>query len=275
MAFTKITQADLNSRGATTLPNQPAISAQELKEEFDAPAKEVVAPKVNNLITELEAATGAANIGAVAPTGQTGNNIQAVLNSLAAETASIETRIPEDSEEITDAVNKRHTHDNKALLDTYTQTNSDLADAVSSKHTHSNKALLDTYTQTESDLASAVSNTHSHSNKSTLDKITEDNDGNPLFNGNKIPTSGSGYCDYERPIEWQATAPTSSDGDNTDLLFVGGSNTADNATGGSAPDVYYRDEFGWNKFISASFGDTDLSAGVTPLRTGELYFVYE
>ena len=38
-------------------------------------------------------------------------------------------------------------------------------------HSHSNKALLDTYTQTETNLASAVSNNHTHSNKATLDAI--------------------------------------------------------------------------------------------------------
>ncbi len=66
----------------------------------------------------------------------------------------------------------RHTHTNKALLDTYTQTESDIADAVSKKHIHNNKALLDTYTQTESDIADAISKEHTHSNKAVLDTIT-------------------------------------------------------------------------------------------------------
>ena len=39
-------------------------------------------------------------------------------------------------------------------------------------HTHSNKALLDTYTQTEADLADAVAKKHEHSNKTVLDGIT-------------------------------------------------------------------------------------------------------
>lgn len=38
-------------------------------------------------------------------------------------------------------------------------------------HTHSNKALLDTYTQTEANLADAVTKKHAHSNKTELDKI--------------------------------------------------------------------------------------------------------
>jgi hypothetical protein len=39
-------------------------------------------------------------------------------------------------------------------------------------HTHVNKALLDTYTQTEADLADAVAKKHSHDNKTVLDDIT-------------------------------------------------------------------------------------------------------
>ena len=39
-------------------------------------------------------------------------------------------------------------------------------------HTHSNKDLLDSYTQTEANLADAVSKKHSHDNKSVLDGIT-------------------------------------------------------------------------------------------------------
>ena len=39
-------------------------------------------------------------------------------------------------------------------------------------HTHTNKELLDSYTQTEADLANAVSKVHEHANKSVLDSIT-------------------------------------------------------------------------------------------------------
>ena len=82
MSFTKITQSELNSRGATTLPDKPTISTLALKQEFDAPAKEVVAPDVNRLIDELQAPTSAASLGAVAPTGKSGNTVQAVINSV-------------------------------------------------------------------------------------------------------------------------------------------------------------------------------------------------
>ena len=41
-------------------------------------------------------------------------------------------------------------------------------------HTHANKELLDSYTQTEADLANAVAKVHEHGNKSVLDGITAD-----------------------------------------------------------------------------------------------------
>ena len=40
-------------------------------------------------------------------------------------------------------IGKAHTHSNKALLDTYTQTEADLADAVTKKHAHANASVLD------------------------------------------------------------------------------------------------------------------------------------
>lgn len=43
----------------------------------------------------------------------------------------------------------RHTHSNKALLDSYSQTEANLADAVSKKHTHTNKTVLDGITSSK------------------------------------------------------------------------------------------------------------------------------
>lgn len=58
----------------------------------------------------------------------------------------------------------------------------DLADALKEKvnaasegnHSHLNKALLDTYTQTEADLADAVAKKHAHTNATVLNGITAD-----------------------------------------------------------------------------------------------------
>lgn len=41
-------------------------------------------------------------------------------------------------------------------------------------HTHANKELLDSYTQTDADLANAVAKVHEHGNKTVLDGITSD-----------------------------------------------------------------------------------------------------
>lgn len=156
MAFTKITNQELNSRGATTLPNQPKISATALKQEFDAPAKNIVAPKFNNLIDELEATTGAASLGIVTPTGRTGETVQAVIDDISDDLATLEAGV---------------------------------GPAIAEAHTHPNKELLDTYTQTEEALASAVADDHTHANKSTLDKFS-DVSGVPYYNG--APIAGSG-----------------------------------------------------------------------------------
>ena len=71
----------------------------------------------------------------------------------------------------------------KTDLDTHTG-NSDIHitavertkwDAAEGKaHTHTNKALLDTYTQTEENLADAVAKKHEHANKTVLDGITDE-----------------------------------------------------------------------------------------------------
>ena len=47
--------------------------------------------------------------------------------------------------------------------------------ASEGNHSHANKALLDTYDQTNADLKAAVEQKHTHGNKATIDKITEDN----------------------------------------------------------------------------------------------------
>lgn len=47
------------------------------------------------------------------------------------------------AEKVNAASEGNHSHPNKALLDTYTQTEADLADAVAKKHGHDNKEVLD------------------------------------------------------------------------------------------------------------------------------------
>lgn len=168
MSFTPINPLDFNGKGARSLPNQPAIPADALKAKFDEPSTDVLAPAFNRLIGELEDSSAASSLGANAPTGRTvaAQTVQAGLNVLSSDLATLEASAGQ-------AIADAHTHANKALLDTYTQTEADLAQAVADDHTHSNKALLDTYTQSETDLADAVSKKHSHSNKALLDTYTQ------------------------------------------------------------------------------------------------------
>ena len=184
MAFRKIIPSDYNDKDVSGLPNQPTISPTALKQRFDAPAKEVVGPAVNSLIDALEATTAAADIGAVAPIGRVGTTVQGVMNSISGDLDTAEANI-------VDLQGDSHTHDNKALLDTYTQAEADLAQAVADDHTHSNKALLDTYTHSDTDIGQAITDDHTHSNKPTLDKWSESG-GDIYFDGVKV---GKGTVD--------------------------------------------------------------------------------
>lgn len=73
-----------------------------------------------------------------------------------------------------DAATKANTAESNAKSYTDTEVGKDRArlDALEADtHTHSNKALLDTYTQTEENLADAVAKKHEHSNSAELAKI--------------------------------------------------------------------------------------------------------
>lgn len=271
MAFTKITDTELNSRGATTLANQPAISPQALKEEFDAPAKAIVAPKFNGLIDELEASTGAASLGATAPTGYTGNTIQALLNAIGAAVKTLE------ASEVGATPPTGQTGDNVQTLinNIYTaidNINSSISTLNGAKHTHSNKSLLDSYNQTNTDIADAVSKKHSHSNKTTLNKLSEDSNGNPTYSGNKIPTTGE-MGGFQTFIDDDVLEPVAS-GVAGDLVLVG-------ATGSSARDLYRYENNAWVKInlsngsTPITYSTTDLTAGTSELDTGSVYLVYE
>lgn len=78
------------------------------------------------------------------------------------------------AQEVQDEIAKAHSHDNKALLDTYTQTEVNLKDAVDKKHTHANAAELDKIA--DGDKAkwdTAAGKAHDHANKTELDKFVD------------------------------------------------------------------------------------------------------
>ena len=104
MAFTKLTNADFNDKGALSMPNRPSetMSAQEIKTQFDAPSREVVMPAYNRLIDELEAETGAASIGVVAPTGGSGQTVQALFNNAYNKIENIDGEIEDIIDDVTE-----------------------------------------------------------------------------------------------------------------------------------------------------------------------------
>lgn len=77
---------------------------------------------------------------------------------------------------VTTLEGKAHTHSNKALLDTYTQTEVDLADAVAKKHEHSNKTVLDGITSEKVTAWDKVSEKANDADLATIAKTGNVND---------------------------------------------------------------------------------------------------
>ena len=109
MSFTKINDTDYADKGVIGLADTPGLTTQAMQEKFDEIAIDVIIPKTNNLIDELEATTASASVGAVTPTGLTASaNLQAIINALYSILAICDTQ--------------KHTHSNKTTLDNLTQT---------------------------------------------------------------------------------------------------------------------------------------------------------
>lgn len=77
---------------------------------------------------------------------------------------------------VTTLEGKAHTHSNKALLDTYTQTEANLADAVAKKHGHSNKTVLDGITAEKVTTWDKVSEKANDADLATIAKTGNVND---------------------------------------------------------------------------------------------------
>ena len=77
---------------------------------------------------------------------------------------------------VTTLEGKAHTHANKALLDTYTQTEANLADAVAKKHEHTNKTVLDGITAEKVNAWDKVSEKANDADLSAIAKTGNVND---------------------------------------------------------------------------------------------------
>lgn len=134
--FDKVTAQDRANKGNVGLPDTPNMTANELQERMDS-LPNLGIDKLNELIDGLNAETAAGNIGMVVPNGvtTTQTTIQAVINAIVLDW-SLNTA-------------NRHTHSNKAVLDTITST---MLDNYS--------ALVTLFTGIET-IAQAVSNNNS------------------------------------------------------------------------------------------------------------------
>lgn len=114
----------------------------------------IEAVKVNGATLEVNATDRSVNISV--PTGALASKDKVAEADLAtaladkinaaateADLTAAEGRISQNETDIDALQANAHTHSNKALLDTYTQTEANLADAVAKKHDHENKAVLD------------------------------------------------------------------------------------------------------------------------------------
>lgn len=85
---------------------------------------------------------------------------------------------------------------------------------LTAAHAHSNLALLETYTQSDTNLASAVSMKHSHENKAGLDKLTSYRIEFCLYGTPAVLTAGQIYPGIEVPIAGTITEVRMMSNDN-------------------------------------------------------------
>ena len=64
MAFTKITDGDLQNKGVIGLPDTPGLSTSEMQAKFEQTAREVIVPKFNQLVDDLSNPSASSQIGA-------------------------------------------------------------------------------------------------------------------------------------------------------------------------------------------------------------------
>ena len=99
-------------------------------------------------------------------------------------------------------------------------------------HTHSNKALLDTYTQTEENLADAVAKKHEHTNKTVLDGITAE----------KVSAWDSAESNAKSYTDTLANGQVATNKTNIENLQSGKADKATTLAGYGIANAYTKDE---------------------------------
>lgn len=109
-------------------------------------------------------------------------------------------------------------------------------------HEHANKALLDTYTQTEADLADAVAKKHSHANATVLDGITAE----------KVSAWDSAEANAKSYTDALANGQVATNKTNIENLQNGKADKATTLAGYGITNAYTKDEIenmlSWSEF---------------------------
>ena len=129
------------------------------------------AASMANKITALEGL-----VGSTAVATQIANAIEAALKIDGVDKYALASELTALAGRVATLEGTTHTHDNKALLDTYTQTEVDLADAVAKKHDHTNKSVLDAITDVKVaawDTAESNANTYTDTEIAKIQALTE------------------------------------------------------------------------------------------------------
>lgn len=129
MAFDKITADDTNGKGVVGLPDTPQLDTTSMQKKFDELATDVIIPKFNKLVDDLNGEEGASSTGVKVPDGlKADSNLQSVIQALHDDT---QTRQPkeegkglsandytnEEKEKVRKNTDSRHEHENKSVLD--------------------------------------------------------------------------------------------------------------------------------------------------------------
>ena len=115
-------------------------------------------------------------VGSTAVATQIANAIEAALKIDGVDKYALASELTALAEKVATLEGASHTHDNKALLDTYTQTEVDLADAVAKKHDHVNKSILDAITDVKVaawDAAESNANSYTNTEIAKIQALTE------------------------------------------------------------------------------------------------------
>ena len=107
MSFEKITSEDRANKGNVGLPDTPNLSTTDMQERMDS-LPNLVIEKFNELIDVLNSVKAATSVGATVPEGITAQpNVQSILNAMV-----LNLKLNTEN---------RHSHSNKAVLDTVSQ----------------------------------------------------------------------------------------------------------------------------------------------------------